>query len=63
MSEGAFEVYQDTNKQWRFRLKAGNGKVICQSEAYTRKHNCYKGIKSVRAVSSYCKIVELGESN
>jgi len=43
-----FEIYQDLSGQFRFRLKARNGEIILVSEAYTQKHNCHSGIKSVR---------------
>jgi len=45
---GKYEIYQDTAGEWRFRLKAENGKVIAVSEGYTRKESCYKGITSVQ---------------
>ena len=45
---GKFEVYQDRKKQYRFRLKAGNGQVIATGEAYTTKKACLNGIESIR---------------
>lgn len=45
---GKFEVYQDKAGEFRFRLKAGNNKVILTSEGYKTKANCLKGIESVR---------------
>ncbi len=45
---GKFEVYQDKKKQYRFRLKAGNGQVIATGEAYTTKKACLNGIESIR---------------
>lgn len=30
---------------WYFRLVARNGRIICHSEVYTRKDNCWKGMK------------------
>jgi len=46
-----FEVYQDSKKEYRFRLKAGNGQKILASEGYTAKANCMNGIGSVRTNS------------
>jgi len=45
-----FEVFKDRNRQWRFRLRAKNGKIIAVSEAYTAKRNAVIGIESVQ----YC---------
>jgi hypothetical protein len=44
-----FEVYQSgKNKEFRFRLKAGNGQTILSSEGYTTKAACLNGIESVK---------------
>jgi|GEM_PF-5144787 len=32
-----FEIFKDSKKQFRFRLKANNHKIIAQSEGYKRK--------------------------
>ena len=43
-----FELYQDKTGEYRFRLKARNGKIIATSEAYKGKASCENGIESVR---------------
>ena len=43
-----FELYADKRGQFRFRLKAANGKIIAVSEGYTTKAACLAGIDSVR---------------
>lgn len=43
-----FEVYNDKKGEFRFRLKATNGQVICASEGYTTKAACKNGIESVK---------------
>jgi len=43
-----FEIYEDKNNEWRWRLKAGNGEIIAVSEGYTTKQNLLKNIESVR---------------
>jgi uncharacterized protein YegP (UPF0339 family) len=45
---GKFELYNSTNGQFRFRLKAGNGEPILSSEAYQSKSGAENGIKSVK---------------
>lgn len=46
-----FEVYQDSKKEYRFRLKASNGQKILASEGNTSKAGCMNGIESVRTNS------------
>lgn len=43
-----FVISPTSNGQFRFTLKAGNGKTILNSETYTAKANCLAGIESVR---------------
>ena len=45
---GRFEIYRDCDDQWRFRLKASNGKIIAASEGYTQKQGCINGVMSVK---------------
>jgi len=45
---GKFEVYQDQQGQFRFRLKAGNGQVIASGQGYSTKKACMNGIASIR---------------
>ena len=42
-----FEVYKDSKKNFRFRLKGKNGQVIAVSEAYKKNASAQNGIKSV----------------
>ncbi len=43
-----FEIYQDKIGQFRFRLKARNGKVIGVSQGYSSRSACENGVESVR---------------
>ena len=43
-----FEVFRDRKKQWRFRLRARNGKIIASSEGYISKRNAILGIESIQ---------------
>ncbi len=36
------------NKQWYFHIVGSNGKVIAQSEGYTRRSNCGKTVSSLK---------------
>ena len=44
-----FEIFNGSNSQYYFRLKAANGEKILASEGYTTKDNCRNGIASVKA--------------
>ncbi|MUV60114.1 amphi-Trp domain-containing protein [Halobacterium sp. CBA1126] len=43
-----FEVFRDRAEEYRWRLRHRNGNVIATSgEGYTRRHNAWKGLRSV----------------
>lgn len=52
-----FEIYNDKQGEFRFRLKATNGQVICASEGYTSKPACKNGIESVKKNAADAEIV------
>lgn len=56
-----FEVYQDANNKWRFRLKAANGEIIAVGEAYETKQGCLNGIQAVISESKKENIKTLSE--
>ena len=43
-----FEMFQDKAGEYRFRLKAKNGKIVGTSEGYSNKAGCLNGIESVK---------------
>jgi uncharacterized protein YegP (UPF0339 family) len=45
---GKFELYTDVRGQFRFRLKAANGRVIAVGESYPTKAAALEGIEAVR---------------
>ena len=51
-----FEMYLDKAGEFRFRLKARNGKIIAISEGYTTKASCENGIDSVRKNAEVAEI-------
>ncbi len=53
-----FEMYVDKGGEFRFRLKARNGKIIAISEGYTTKASCENGIDSVRKNAEVAEIEE-----
>ena len=54
-----FEVFLDKRREYRFHLKAPNGEIIAASEGYTQKHNCLKGIDSIKGNAPIAEIVDL----
>ena len=54
-----FEVYQDADGDYRWRLRAGNGEIIADSaEGYRNKADCYHGIDLVQR-SAHVAVEEL----
>jgi hypothetical protein len=54
-----FEVFTDKAGKYRFRLKAANGQVIAQGEAYESKDSCMKGIESIKKNAPEAQVVEV----
>jgi uncharacterized protein YegP (UPF0339 family) len=45
----AYYVYKDARSQWRWRLKASNGRIIADSgEGYYNKQDCLSAISLVQ---------------
>lgn len=42
------EIFKDSKKQFRFRLKSNNNKIIAQSEGYKRKAGAQNAIDAIR---------------
>ena len=53
-----FEIYKDKKGEFRFRMRALNGKEILSSEGYASKEACNNGIKSVRKNAPNAKVTE-----
>lgn len=54
-----FEIFRGAMSDWYFRLVASNGQIICQSEGYTTKQNCKRGIEAVRKAAGKAEVVEV----
>ena len=59
MAEPKFEIYEDSNGEHRFRLKAGNGEVIATSEGYSSRTACMNGIESVQRNAPIARVVDI----
>jgi uncharacterized protein YegP (UPF0339 family) len=52
-----FEIYEDTKKEFRWRLKASNGQVIATSgQGYKAKADCRHGIEVIQKEASQAKV-------
>lgn len=43
-----FEAFKGRNGLWYWRLVAGNGEVVAQSEAYASRRNAIRAVNDVR---------------
>ena len=60
MRKAKFEVWKSMSGEWFFHLKSPNGKLIADSEGYSRKGNALRGIEAVKKYAVNAKIVEEG---
>ncbi len=42
-----WEIYTDKAGEFRFRLKARNGQIICSGEGYKQMSGCKNGMESI----------------
>lgn len=56
-SDLTFEIFKDARKEYRWRLRAGNGRVIGMSdEGYARKDGCQHAISVIKEGAAHAKI-------
>ncbi|WP_339805725.1 YegP family protein [uncultured Marinobacter sp.] len=53
-----YELFRGSNSQHYFRLKAGNGEIILQSEGYVNRAGAENGVESVRQHSPFDRFYE-----
>jgi len=47
------EIYRDGRREWRWRLKASNGRIVADSgEGYRRRASMLRGIECARVLLS-----------
>ena len=57
MGDPYFETFKDTAGQWRWRLKAGNGRKIATSgEWFTRRADAARAATSVQQTAPLAKV-------
>jgi hypothetical protein len=51
MRRAKLEIYRDTKREWRWRLRAANGRIVADSgEGYRRKASMLRGIECARVM-------------
>lgn len=46
-----YEMYKDTAGEWRWRLRATNGKIVASGESYKNKADCKSAIDLIKNTS------------
>lgn len=59
MSIPKYEVYEDGAGEWRWRLKAVNGRTVASGEGYKRKAGALAGVEAHRRAAKTAKVVVL----
>lgn len=53
-----FEIFKESG-QFYFHIKAGNNKIVAQSEGYPQRKSALKAIKAIKKGAGTAKVVEL----
>ncbi len=57
---GKFEVYQDKADQYRFRLKAGNGReIVASGKSYTTRADAKRGVTAMQTAAAGATVVDI----
>ncbi len=51
-----FEIYKDKAGEYRVRLWASNGNIICSTEGYSSKTNAHKAIEIIVSTNKSTEI-------
>ena len=53
MRRAKLEIYRDAKREWRWRLRASNGRIVADGgEGYRRKASMLRGIECARVMLS-----------
>ena len=59
-SKATFELYEDSEDKWRWRLSHDNGNIIADSgEGYATKQKAREGLHSVKTNAPDAEVVEV----
>ena len=54
-----FQIYPDSFRQWRWRLRASNHEIIAHGESYANKDDCLKAIGLVMSTDRNTPVYEV----
>ncbi|MGH1432581.1 MAG: YegP family protein [Neptuniibacter sp.] len=57
-----YTIFQGRDSQYYFKLKAGNGEIILQSEGYVNKTGAQGGVASVKRNAPIAIVIDLTRS-
>ncbi len=58
---GKFEIYEDKSGKFRFHLKAGNGEVVAQGQAYASRDGARGGAEAAQRAAEGAAFVDIEE--
>jgi len=51
MRTAKLEIYRDAKREWRWRLKASNGRIVAdRGEGYRRRASVYEAVRRVKSI-------------
>lgn len=59
MTHPKYEIYRDVSGEFRWRLKAANGKIVASGEGYKTRSGARSGVKAHRRAAATLRVVEL----
>ena len=54
----SFKIYQDKNKNYYYKIKTANNRLLCVGETYKSKDGCLKAVESVKRIAKDAMVVE-----
>jgi uncharacterized protein len=57
-----FEIFKDRADKFRFHLKAPNGEITVESQAYAAKANAEKGVEAIKTHAANAKVEDHTEA-
>jgi uncharacterized protein len=55
---GKFEIYRDRKREYRFRFRAGNGKIVATGGSYPTKADAKRAVAAVMHASAVSRIAD-----
>ena len=57
-----FQIFNDSQNQFRFRLKSSNGEIVASSEGYTSKQSAEYAVNFIKKYAANAEIEDLTKS-